>query len=91
MTSDARAAAINLTLYGRSGCHLCEDMEEAVLNFQREWGFVLERLDVDGDPALAEAYGRLVPVLKDGDLEICHYFLDPKRLREHLAHSLNQL
>jgi len=39
--------------------------------------FTLQSVDIDGDPALVEAYGHKVPVLvaSDGE-EICHYFLD---------------
>ena len=90
MTSNS-AAAISLTLYSRSGCHLCEDMEVALSELQQELGFRLERIDIDSNPDLIEAYGTLVPVLKDGDTEICHYFLDPQALRAHLAASPNQL
>jgi hypothetical protein len=33
-------------------------------------------VDVDRHPELEEKWGDKVPVLLDGDLEICHYFLD---------------
>jgi hypothetical protein len=66
-------------------------MEAALNELQKELGFRLEVIDIDSDPSLVDAYGTLVPVLKDGDAEICHYFLDPQALREHLANSSNQL
>lgn len=91
MTNNPGAAVISLTLYSRSGCHLCEDMEVALGSLQEELGFRLERIDIDSAPALVQAYGTLVPVLKAGDTEICHYFLDPQALRDHLASSPNQL
>ena len=93
MTSNSAAAAISLTLYSRSGCHLCEDMEAALADLQQELGFRVERIDIDSDPDLIDAYGTLVPVLKQGDIEICHYFLDPQALRSHLHldSSPNQL
>jgi thioredoxin reductase (NADPH) len=91
MKSDFTGPVVGLTLYSRTGCHLCEDMEVALTELQKELAFRLERIDVDSDPGLADAYGTLVPVLKDGDTEICHYFLDPQALREHLANSSNQL
>lgn len=91
MRSDIAGAAVKLTVYSRTGCHLCEDMEVALSELQKELVFQLQRIDVDSDPALAAAYGTLVPVLKEGDIEICHYFLDMQALREHLANSPNQL
>ena len=83
--------SISLTVYSRTGCHLCEDMEVALATLQNELDFQLQRIDIDSSPALVEAYGTLVPVLMAGEIEICHYFLDPQALRNHLAHSPNQL
>ena len=37
--------------------------------------------DVDEDPVLEEKYNELVPVLLDGDEEICHWFLDEEKLK----------
>ena len=91
MTNNPDAAAISLTLYSRSGCHLCEDMEVALGELQKELGFHLQRIDIDRSAELVQSYGTLVPVLKAGETEICHYFLDPQALRDHLASSPNQL
>lgn len=76
---------IELTLYGRPGCHLCEEMRSGLLALQTELGYRLAEVDVDGDPDLARRYGGLVPVLALGDTEICHYLLDLDRLRARLA------
>ena len=47
--------------------------------------FDIEVLDVDADPALEAQYDELVPVLVDGEgRELCHYFLDAAKVREHL-------
>ena len=48
----------------------------------RTAGLAFEEVDVDSDPALAERYGRLVPVLTAPDgAELCHYRLDDAALR----------
>ena len=53
-------------------------------------GYVVDVIDVDQHPALEAKWGDKVPVLLDGDEEICHYFLDQDRLRLHLAkHGLS--
>jgi len=77
--------AIELTLLSRSYCHLCHDMEEALLPLAEEFGVVLRVLDVDADPLLEARYDELVPVLLHGDTELCHYFLDLPKTREYLA------
>lgn len=76
-----------LTLYGRPGCHLCDDMRAALEALRPRHGFSLEEVDVDSSPALAEQYGTLVPVLLCAGREVCHYFLDIDALEHTLADS----
>jgi thiol-disulfide isomerase/thioredoxin len=77
---------VRLKLYGRSYCHLCEDMLRALEGVQDELHFTVEVIDVDSDAALESRYGEYVPVLVDPDgREICHYFLDLTALTDRLA------
>ena len=46
-------------MYGRHGCHLCEEMAAQL----RALGNDFEEIDVDSDPHLRLRYGRDVPVL----------------------------
>ena len=71
---------VRLTLYYREGCHLCEDMLQALRGLQPRLGFELELLDIDRDPALARRYDEWVPVLCHRGREICHYHLDESGL-----------
>ena len=73
-----------LTLVSRFYCHLCTEMEEALAPLAAEFGVALEVLDVDADPALLALYDELVPVLLHDDKELCHYFLDVGKVRDHL-------
>lgn len=74
-----------LTLISRSYCHLCHDMEVALVPLLEEFGATVKVLDVDADPVLESRYDELVPVLLHGDVELCHYFLDEAKTRECLA------
>ena len=57
-----------LTLYGRPGCHLCEDARAAVATVRGECDFALEEVDVSLDPRLERRYGERVPVVAiDGE------------------------
>jgi len=77
---------VRLTLYGRTYCHLCEDMLRALEPLQDELHFTVETIDVDADPSLEARYGERVPVLVGPDArEICHYFLDLTALTDRLA------
>ena len=76
--------ARRLTVYERSGCHLCEDMVTTLSEWQAELGLEIERVDVDASPDLAARYGARVPVLAYGSMEVCHFFLDLDALRRAL-------
>jgi thioredoxin reductase (NADPH) len=78
-----------LTLYFRVYCSLCHTMLAELKPWQERYGFQLKVLDVDDDPALEARFNELVPVLMDGETEICHYHLDTARLAAYLeaAHS----
>ena len=73
-----------LTLYTRAGCPLCEDMAGEVGALIAATGHRLAPVDVDADPALKARYGWDVPLLFDGDAEICRHQLNLPALREWL-------
>ena len=77
-----------LTVYTRRGCHLCGDMLKALDGLRDELGFQLIDIDIDSDPALRSRYDTRVPVLADGNIEICYYFLEESRLRAHLQSAI---
>ena len=67
---------MQLTLYYREGCHLCETMLQALRGLQSDLAFEIVLVDIDREPALRQRYDEWVPVLCRGELEICHYHLD---------------
>jgi hypothetical protein len=73
-----------LTLYTRVGCQLCEDMAAEVNGLIAGTGHPLQALDVDADPALKARFGWDVPLLFDGDTEICRHQLNLPALQEWL-------
>ena len=77
-------SARRLTVYERAGCHLCDDMVTTLSEWQADFDFEMERVDVDSSPELAARYGSKVPVLMHGSTEICHFFLDLAALRRCL-------
>ena len=75
----------HLTLMSRHYCHLCHDMEAALMELRAEFGFTLEVLDVDADIELEARFNELVPVLLHGETELCHHFLDVPKVRDYLG------
>lgn len=74
-----------LTLFYREGCHLCEDMEQNIIDLLPADAYRIEKVDIDSDPELQSAYNVRVPVLKCEDTEVCEHFLDLDALRDALA------
>ena len=57
-----------VTLYGKPGCHLCDDAREMVARVRAEHPFDLREVDVSLDPVLLREYGERIPVLElDGE------------------------
>jgi glutaredoxin len=73
-----------VTLYTRTGCHLCEQAEQVLRAEQRTIPFALVTVDIDGDPALARKYGVRVPVVAVDGVELFEYEVPPDLLRAHL-------
>lgn len=70
---------MGLKLYGRRGCHLCEEMAAAL----RRRGVAFDEVDVDSAPELKARFGRIVPVLTDAaGKELCRTRLDDAVLQQ---------
>jgi glutaredoxin len=52
-----------VTIYSRSGCHLCESAEATIENLKAELDFELEIKLIDDNPELEKLYGHEVPVI----------------------------
>jgi Glutaredoxin-like domain (DUF836) len=73
-----------LTLYGKPGCHLCDDARAVVGEALAGRDVALLEVDVTLDPVLERLYGERIPVVAmDGD-ELFDYVVDPDALRERL-------
>ena len=73
-----------LTVLSRGYCHLCHQMIAELEKLRARFDFEIDVVDVDRHPALEEKWGDKVPVLLDGEREICHYYLDPAALEARL-------
>jgi glutaredoxin len=77
-----------VTLYGRDGCHLCDDALAILERIRAEEPFALEVVDIERDPALHARYLERIPVIAlDGD-ELFDYFVDERALLARLRGSI---
>ena len=66
---------VNVTLYTRSNCSLCEKAKAAL--HASGAAFQLEEIDVDSDPLLHDLYDHHVPVI----------FVEGKEAFRHFVHA----
>jgi glutaredoxin len=78
------AAVTRITLYGKAGCHLCDDARVALDRLLAGRDVELQVIDVSLDPKLYWAYGERVPVVAVDGEELFEFFVEEAALRERL-------
>jgi len=73
-----------VTLYGKAGCHLCEEARAVVERVRARHPFELREVDVTLDPNLFREYGERIPVLAVDGEELFEYFVEEAALVERL-------
>jgi glutaredoxin len=72
---------VSLVLYGRPGCHLCDEAR-AVLE---RIGHPFEEVDIEADDELLARYLERIPVVALDGSELSDFFVDEAELRARLA------
>jgi hypothetical protein len=72
-------------LYGKPGCHLCDDARAVVERVCADLGEAYEEVSILDDPALLDRYGEEIPVTLVDGRQISFWRIDEDRLREALA------
>jgi glutaredoxin len=74
-----------VTLYGKPGCHLCDDARAIVENVCAELGVDWTEIDITQDPTLFEEYGEQIPVTFVDGRQHDFWRVDPVRLKRALT------
>ncbi|MEX2080588.1 MAG: glutaredoxin family protein [Dehalococcoidia bacterium] len=77
-----------ITLYGRPGCHLCEQVEATLGPLQRTLGFTLDVVNIEAEAALLERYFLEIPVIALGGSVIARAPIDRRALPGLLRSAL---
>ena len=54
---------LTFTVYTRAQCCCCHKALDLLRDYQRQFRFAIEEVDIDGDPALVASYDTEVPVV----------------------------
>ena len=77
---------MTLVLYGRPGCHLCDDARAAL----ERVGHPFEEVDIEADDELLARYLERIPVVALDGAELYDFFVDEVDLRRRLAARVRQ-
>ena len=78
---DCSLTILNVVLYTRRGCHLCDD----ALALLKRHGLAAREVDIDADPGLRARYDCCVPVVEIDGRERFRGRVDERLLRRLLA------
>lgn len=68
-----------VTIYSRSGCHLCEVAHQSLEELKGQADFEITQVFIDGDSGLIEKYGEQVPVIHIDGKPHDYFRVDPER------------
>ncbi len=73
-----------VTIYGRTGCHLCEDALKLLQSMQDELNFEIEEILIDGNEEFEKLYGEKIPVTHIDGVHHDFWRVDPERFKSSL-------
>jgi glutaredoxin len=73
-----------VTIYSRTGCHLCEDALMVLQSLKDELNFEINEVLIDGDAELQRLYGEQIPVTHIDGVHHDYWRVDPERFRSSL-------
>ncbi len=79
-------SAVEMTLYTRKNCALCDEAKSAIAETASRFGFriALREVDVDHDPALRDKFTNDVPVIYIDGAEAFRHRVEPSDLAAYL-------
>ena len=73
-----------VTVYSRTGCHLCHDAIEILEKMKDELEFSIDIILIDGNPELEKLYGEQIPVTQIDGQHHDFWRVEPERFRSSL-------
>ena len=71
-------------LYGRPGCHLCDDARAVLERVRATHPFRFQEIDIDQDDSLFKRYLARIPVVSVDGEERFEYFVEEEALKRTL-------
>jgi glutaredoxin len=81
------AGPLDVTIYSRPGCHLCEEAKAQIAPLLKEFGAGLTEMNIDEDAQLRALYDYDVPVIFLGARKAAKHRVDLVRFRRLLRNN----
>ncbi len=75
---------LNVTIYSKKDCHLCDIAKETLLKVQQELPFTLNEIDIEKDRTAFEKYKYLIPVIEIDGKKAFNYKVDENEFKKLL-------
>ncbi len=75
---------VNVTIYSKKDCHLCDIAKETLLKVQQDLPFSLNEIDIERDKTAFERYKYLIPVIEIDGEKVFNYRIDENELKKIL-------
>jgi glutaredoxin len=73
-----------VTIYGRSGCHLCENVVNSLVPEKDQLNIEINEILIDNNKELEDLYGQLIPVIHIDGKYFSHFRLDLEEFKSFL-------
>jgi glutaredoxin len=77
--------SIEVVLYGRDGCCLCDQARDVLLQVRAEHPFAFAECDIERDDALLRCYLERIPVVTIDGVEAFSLFVDESEFKRRLG------
>jgi glutaredoxin len=78
---------VQVEIYSRPGCHLCDEAKEVIQRVQRRVSFDLRVTNIETQPELEKKYGEEIPVVFINGSEAFKYRVDEAKFENQVKRS----
>ncbi len=75
---------MNVTIYSKKDCHLCDIARDTLIKIQQEFPFSLTEIDIEKDKTAFDKYKYLIPVIEINDRIVFTYRINENELKNIL-------
>jgi hypothetical protein len=83
--------ALEVTIYRRAGCHLCDEANTAIAPLLNAFGASVREIDIEGDATLTQRFGCDIPVIYIGRKKAAKHRVDVQQFRRQLQDASEKL